>query len=731
MRIHRLSRWYLERMNIDSFGKLVDTSVGPFTPGMNVVFGKNESGKSTLTSFATGVMFGWPDGRSCQNTYKPENAERSGRLLFRADDDETALLGRVRNADGVDDEKGLLADIDRATYHTLFALDSDELLSLDDTTAVTSHLLTAGAGTAASPVQALRQIDDRIASYTSRSASAEHSIVNLSTRLTKLEGCIAKAQREVADLIAENRELEELDPARAAVSREHDELNALIEGRSADLSLLQKLESQEAELQTQREYLEAQFKAVDDDERRIAQMGEAISDDMAALRDMSASEERAIRDALEDFQSERERLINAVDHAKLDLADSKAAYEVLEESMRDANADSRRQKATRQMALSIVLPVVILLTGVPMVVHGNTTANLAITVLGAVLVLAALAMAVATFVVGLRSDHSGPTLEQRLEEARRVMLQDQKRLEACEAELSEMGERIASYCQLNHLSEAGRSLRRARSLLDDARDLRSSDSLFEQRRQAVSAQMAVVDESLERTRLQHEELLADAEVPDLAAFEEMLTYAIERRHELMAESERMDTRYGELAQRLSQARNEERFAQMKQERAGLRCRLEESRRELACLLLARRNLADAITTWESRRQPEVYRLASRLFEEMTDGAWLKVRLTAAGEVQVTSARGDVRDPQLLSLGTRQQLYLSLRIALLMTAQDVGCAVPVLADDILVNFDADRRRSAARSLLELACMRQVLLFTCHEEVLDLLRELDSGVNVVEL
>ena len=77
MRIRRLSSWFMERMNIDSFGKLVDESVGPFRPGMNVVFGKNESGKTTLNSFATGVMFGWPDGRLRQNTYKPEDPQVS------------------------------------------------------------------------------------------------------------------------------------------------------------------------------------------------------------------------------------------------------------------------------------------------------------------------------------------------------------------------------------------------------------------------------------------------------------------------------------------------------------------------------------------------------------------------------------------------------------------------------------------------------------------------------
>ena len=34
---------------------------------------------------------------------------------------------------------------------------------------------------------------------------------------------------------------------------------------------------------------------------------------------------------------------------------------------------------------------------------------------------------------------------------------------------------------------------------------------------------------------------------------------------------------------------------------------------------------------------------------------------------------------------------------LLTADNVGRAIPILADDILVNFDASRRRGAARAL----------------------------------
>ena len=59
---------------------------------------------------------------------------------------------------------------------------------------------------------------------------------------------------------------------------------------------------------------------------------------------------------------------------------------------------------------------------------------------------------------------------------------------------------------------------------------------------------------------------------------------------------------------------------------------------------------------------------------MTDGAWVKVAMTQEGKLQVTDAVKTVRDPLRLSLGTCQQLYLSLRIALLLAADKLAASV---------------------------------------------------------
>lgn len=86
------------------------------------------------------------------------------------------MLSRARNADGLQGDTFLVEDIDKDTYRTMFSLNSDELRSLRNTTDTTAKLLTAGSGTGSSPAHALAHVNERLAAFTSRAASAEQSI---------------------------------------------------------------------------------------------------------------------------------------------------------------------------------------------------------------------------------------------------------------------------------------------------------------------------------------------------------------------------------------------------------------------------------------------------------------------------------------------------------------------------------------------------------------------------
>ena len=723
-----MTRPYLEHIKITAFGALSNKAVGPFASGLNVVIGRNEAGKTTVASFVGGVLFGWEEARGVRNTYKPENAERSGSLFFSLPDGE-AELSRTRNADGLQGDASLVADLDRETFKTMFSLTSDELRTLRNTTDVTAKLLTAGSGTGASPAHARALVQERLAEYTSRASGVGHSLTNLAARRDRLLAELSAASDRAERLKREDKEFRDLAPQRDELLARLDALNSEIEALTAHRANAEKLD---AEL----EALEEKIAALRDEEEDLRAQRRLREDAaLSQLIRLEASEERALRDRLEALAVDEAKCDHAVDLAQDNFSSSKAAYEALLETADDPSMQGvlRRQRSV-QVALSVALPLIFLFSGVPLFMHGREINSLSFTVGGVGLVVIAVIVALAALVMLFRPDKKADEEEARLRDAQWVMLQDKKKLEACRESREAFRARMRDELDASGLREAQGSLRRARTLLDEAKDARAEAGLYRQRRQALVSRRSSLEESLALAKRQRRRLFDQAGVSaerTVEALDAILSQKSKQRSALMETSERLNRRYGELKQLLSRAEEEREFDEIKLECEQVRTRMEESACDYARLLLARRMLEAAIAAWESKSQPEVYRQASRLLALMTDGRWTKVGLAADGQLRVTDAVKTVRDPVHLSLGTCQQLYLALRIALLICADNVGRAIPILADDILVNFDAQRRAGAAEALAELARHRQVILFTCHEEVVEALRAADPTLNEVEL
>ena len=233
-------------------------------------------------------------------------------------------------------------------------------------------------------------------------------------------------------------------------------------------------------------------------------------------------------------------------------------------------------------------------------------------------------------------------------------------------------------------------------------------ALLQQRSQALTARLTSLEEKIARNVDALASAYTQAHLPSenatLAALDAKIARKVSQRTNLMEAFESTNRAYGELKQELATARGEHTLDEVRMTYQQIRTRYNESLQTFARLLLARRMLEMAISSWESKSQPEVYAQASELMSLMTEGRWVRVYMTADGH---------------------------LRIALLLAADNVGRAIPILADDILVNFDSRRRRGAARALAELAKTRQVIMFTCHEEVVSVLREVSDATNVIEL
>ena len=140
----------------------------------------------------------------------------------------------------------------------------------------------------------------------------------------------------------------------------------------------------------------------------------------------------------------------------------------------------------------------------------------------------------------------------------------------------------------------------------------------------------------------------------------------------------------------------------------------------AALELARNALQQADSEVRSRFAPLLCKRASALFHALTEGKYDAIQLDRELHVTVHPVNSTVyRSLSYLSGGTADQLYLALRLAICdLLLPDA----PIVLDDALVFFDDERTKVALSVLKQLGKNRQILLFTCQKREKALLDEL---------
>ena len=130
--------------------------------------------------------------------------------------------------------------------------------------------------------------------------------------------------------------------------------------------------------------------------------------------------------------------------------------------------------------------------------------------------------------------------------------------------------------------------------------------------------------------------------------------------------------------------------------------------------------------YEANRQPETLAEATKYMTKLTGGEYTRVWTPLADDVLlVENSSGESIRVDFLSRGTREQLFLSVRLALTATFARRGVSLPMVLDDVLVNFDAIRAQRAAEVLCNFAAGgHQLLVFTCHEHMWKMFQDVDA-------
>jgi len=189
---------------------------------------------------------------------------------------------------------------------------------------------------------------------------------------------------------------------------------------------------------------------------------------------------------------------------------------------------------------------------------------------------------------------------------------------------------------------------------------------------------------------------------------------------------------GGIAKEIEQLERREEGSSLRMEKTVKMQKLKKKSEEWAVLTLARTIMGKAIEKYEHERQPGVIKEAQSFYSKMTLGRYSRIFAPLdEAKIYVEDKDGGRKNIQDLSRGTAEQLYLSLRFGFIREFSKRSESLPIVFDDILVNFDPERFRAACEAIKELAKTNQILYFTCHPESVNLLTKIIPDSTVIDI
>lgn len=330
----------------------------------------------------------------------------------------------------------------------------------------------------------------------------------------------------------------------------------------------------------------------------------------------------------------------------------------------------------------------------------------------------------------LKQQTTQQQIAERLAEAEKIM-----RKSAPQEAVYEMLRR--EFIQLNEQAETIKSLtatlERKESALKDTSSL--ANSLLEKVQALLTEAAAETEEAFyaaynihqEAFRLKGQREDVDAqlashgplELPDGVMDDELRIKVNDNSTTLSSISERLNVLINEKATLVNKT---ERL--LTDENYGRKLQLFEMKKselaEIAKKWSERKAITEAIrrtmSELKEKKLPEVLEAAEKLFCELTGGNYESLSVTETGHFEVVAKNG-MRYPIVeLSQATKEQAYISLRLAL--AASIVSSApFPLMLDDPFVHFDEERLSRMIELIDNLQNKHQFIYFTCHEVMKD--------------
>ncbi len=165
-------------------------------------------------------------------------------------------------------------------------------------------------------------------------------------------------------------------------------------------------------------------------------------------------------------------------------------------------------------------------------------------------------------------------------------------------------------------------------------------------------------------------------------------------------------------------------------RAELQAELDAIRRRWLETTLAKLMLNEAKEQFQNKVQDGVFERASHYMRQLTDGVSEAIRKDG-DSYYVLDRDGTRRSVSQLNRSHAERLLLCVRLGYIDNYCENREPLPIVLDDVLVNFDPKHQALAVRTIVELAERHQVIYLTCHPSTRELFASQTESFQLVRL
>lgn len=694
------------RLYLKAFGPFRDRVIelpGDGGKDLHVIFGPNEAGKSTLLRAVRDVLFGIPE-RTGDAFLHDYNALRVGATLLLPDGSRlSAMRRKARKATlfAIDEHTGtettdrplpedtlteLLGGLDQALYQNLFGLDlnglvagSDELLRGEGE--VGRSLFQAAAGLAS-----LRSLITGLEEEATAAFKPRGSTSRLNRALNEFDD----QRRILKDSTVRSYAWEAAERAHRQAEAKHAQLREALKGKRGEQQRLERvrgnlpLVAERAATQAELESLaEVPVLTLDAAQRRVT-----------AQERLRGADERkaAVGQRLLQIQADLEGLV--VRHSVLEQGSAieqayhgVAAYRMAREAIPGiATQHAARTNQIRQL-LAEIEPACEIEQAATLQPPETLAARVAERLY------AALGEA------------------RRAETKRQQLANDIKREEQALDDAETTAQQART--QLDELVRQARCLN-----ADELPDIEAKAA----RKQTLQQRRVEIDEQLVQQNARPiDEVESEAEGLGLDGIARQIADVATEIEDLEAQVEAAQSARFQAKQQLDAIDGGPAAAEAHQNLSSLSARIAKEARVYARARLAGAVLNRVVQVYRERHQGPLLRRAAEVFARITLGSFSGLTVDHEDDRQVLlGVRPDGTGVPVagMSQGTRDQLFLSLRLAAIEQHLESRGPMPVIIDDLLVQFDDDRAVATMEVLAELSDKTQVMFFTHHRHLVEL-------------